>query len=192
MVYKAVQAFLSEKASNFLPGKTFFPEEDRYASQFDPSSAGIRPIARPWFNISISIQIGSTSPACTAEHDLPAASYAPRRIQGHEEADLYDACGGRGRQQAHLDRVLGHGYGRSTVQGHGIAHYGDVYNYHYFQARTLQRRASSPGGSVQRSFTVEALSHSTKQENGIHMGQASQKHPSSPGTEQHFPHFARK
>lgn len=177
MVYEAVQAFLSEKASNFLPGKTFFPEEDRYASQFDPSSAGIRPIVRPWFNISISIQIGGTSPSCAAEQALPAAPDAPRYKQEYHEHDLLDDRGRR-RQPAHMERIFGHGYGGSTVQGHGVAHFGDVYNYHYFQAQTLQRRASSPGASIQRSFTIEALNRSTKQVGPARpVSRAGTKHP---------------
>lgn len=165
MVYKAIQSFLSEKASAFLPGKDYFPEEDKYASQFDPWSSGNRPVVRPWFNISINIQIGggevqAPAPAINQNFMPPARAYDDRRDGPPEPTGPIM----RGQQQTAFERVLGqsHGYGNCAVQDHARAHFGDVHNYHYFYAHTMHRRASSPSETLSRSMAFEALSRSTR------------------------------
>ena len=57
MVFQAIQAYLSDKAQGFLPGIRFDPDEDRYASQFDPWSVGHRPVARTLFSISFKFEV---------------------------------------------------------------------------------------------------------------------------------------
>lgn len=175
MVFQALQSYLSEKAASFLPGKSFFPEEDKYASQFDPWSSGNRPVAKPWFSISINIHIGGQGPE-QGQQGLPPLPPCPeQRLQNLEPTS---PTGMRGRQQGAVARVLGHGqghgYASSTVQGRAMAHFGDVYNYHYFQAQTLQRCATSPSGTLSRSMSFESVSRSSMHATA-HDGQVSHK-----------------